>query len=475
MDKYTIRKLNLYLEKTTQGFLLLTVNEWSLQKQLMDVIESKIPVEKCDLKHCHLRSFLEEFQKSQEKKNLLFWNSEWIESEVDVYFEKINIARDYLQQMNCFLIFLLPEYVAEHIRVEYPNLHSYFVLKERCLPEYEYFFEYLFPGKDYLTTKEIQYNLKRSFKSEHDTWWSKVDYLLRVKVDKKEIITVIEQFTEHIENLYWEQGEYDLRYLYQSQLMFARVLVVQEYYSLAHEAYQVFFNMGQGFYKDLFHEAELGNADVWVLEKEYEQALDFYKKMLVHIGTEYEEAEESQYFLYRYKIYLRIASCYIEMEEFENAYSYLCALQEVKEAQHNISSEDLFMGNYNYVILLLRMKKYDECKCALESLQQMQKNSVQKAMFLCVKAYYDGVLRGKLFEAMKISKESLEIKRKIFIENDVRIAESHYVNSRLYLLLGNYKKAENCCRKCENILKNFPQRKDLKGKVDRLKAEIQEL
>ena len=39
-------------------------------------------------------------------------------------------------------------------------------------------------------------------------------------------------------------------------------------------------------------------------------------------------------------------------------------------------------------------------------------------------------------------KEILDIKRNIFIENDMRIAESHYIISLLFMLCNDYKKSK---------------------------------
>lgn len=475
LDEHTTRKLNLYLEKTTKGFFLLTVNDWTLQKQLKNLIVNKVQAVEFDLGNCHLRSFLEEFQENERKQGIIFWNSEWKETEIDAIYEKINIARDFLQQMKCFIIFLAPEYVSEHIRFEYPNLYSYCVLKEKYLQDYPLFLDYLLPGKDYLTTKEIQHFLKHSFQQDNEFAWEKMDYLLRVKVSGEEIIQIIEQFRNHLKKIDLASADYDLRYFYQLHLLIAKVFVKQEYFQLAHRAYMDFIKRQDNPYEDLFYEALLGNADVWIYEKEYEKALSFYKTLLAQIVSQYEEQEETQYHNYRYQIYLRIAACHIEKKEYLKAYDYLKALQDVKEARKDIGVDDLFVGNYNYVLLLLKLKRYDECQTAIEILEQMPRNSVQEAMYLCIKSYYEGVVCGKLFEAAKLSMQALDIKRKIFIENDIRIAESHYVNSRLYLMCGKYEKAQHCCKKSENILKNFPQKSDLKNIVNELKIEISSL
>ena len=49
----------------------------------------------------------------------------------------------------------------------------------------------------------------------------------------------------------------------------------------------------------------------------------------------------------------------------------------------------------------------------------------------------------------------MEIKRNLYIENDVRIAESHYVNALLRFFAGNDEEAYYCCMKSCNILKNI--------------------
>lgn len=68
----------------------------------------------------------------------------------------------------------------------------------------------------------------------------------------------------------------------------------------------------------------------------------------------------------------------------------------------------------------------------------MEKNEVQEAMFLTAAAWYQGILNGNLLYASKAADRALQIKRRLYIENDARIAESHYVNAMIRMFQGKY-------------------------------------
>lgn len=93
---------------------------------------------------------------------------------------------------------------------------------------------------------------------------------------------------------------------------------------------------------------------------------------------------------------------------------------------------------------------------------------MQKGMFLTVKAWYSGIINGDLYEAEKEAMEALNIKRRLCMENDVRIAESHYVNAMLKMFQGDYDKALYCCNKSSNILKNVAMHEEQKEKSGNL-------
>ena len=76
-------------------------------------------------------------------------------------------------------------------------------------------------------------------------------------------------------------------------------------------------------------------------------------------------------------------------------------------------------------------------------------------MFLTVNAWYTGIILGNVYDAINIAHEALIIKRQQYIENDSRIAESHYVNALLRFFAGLDNDALHCIIKSQNILKNF--------------------
>ena len=93
-------------------------------------------------------------------------------------------------------------------------------------------------------------------------------------------------------------------------------------------------------------------------------------------------------------------------------------------------------------------------------------------VLLTVKAWYLGIINGNLREAVEAADEALKIKRDLYIENDGRIAESHYVNALLRMFQGKYEQAEHCCIKSINILKNFNFHTSQKQKSNKLLERI---
>ena len=91
----------------------------------------------------------------------------------------------------------------------------------------------------------------------------------------------------------------------------------------------------------------------------------------------------------------------------------------------------------------------------LELLVHNSSNEVQNAMYLTVKEWFVGVIKGDIYNSIQNASTALEIKRNLYIENDVRIAESHYVNALLRFFAGNDEEAYYCCMKSCNILKNI--------------------
>ena len=147
-------------------------------------------------------------------------------------------------------------------------------------------------------------------------------------------------------------------------------------------------------------------------------------------------------------------------------------MKEVSKEQ----KKELFAVYYNYFLMDLeitpgRSQTGDKLYRILDG---MEKNEVQEAMFLTAAAWYQGILNGNLLYASKAADRALRIKKRLYIENDARIAESHYVNAMIRMFQGKYEEAEYCCVKSMNILKNFTLHMEQKEKSRQLMETLRQ-
>lgn len=188
-------------------------------------------------------------------------------------------------------------------------------------------------------------------------------------------------------------------------------------------------------------------------------AYNSYSRSLDFIVKEFNDNEknESDFLNIKVRIYSKLALCEFKQGNVENVIKYLEITKFHLERMDEDEKKELFPVYYNYLLMYLDINpdRTQEAEHLLKMLEAFGNNDMQRAMFLTIKAWYLGIINGNLREAARAADEALRIKRHSYIENDFRIAESHYINAMIRLFQGNYQQAEYCCMKSINILKNF--------------------
>lgn len=458
--EFSTNKLELYLKNSNRGFVLISVNNRRYREEIFRLIDSYGATRVYDLKEIGLQDTIREIQEKDSIKRVVYYNME--SSDVEKILEKINLSRDLLLKIEKLFVLVVPAYVGQVVQEKFPNLYSYVVLEESYVKRYDNagIFEYIIPGTPYLITKESQRLSKKNFYFNKESVDERLDYYMQAKVSQEELHALIHDVNEAVGRIMDKNAKYDFRYWHALILKLAKVLAIQDEFESALMLYELIAKRTDARYSflNLYYEALIGMGDVYLAQESLDKAIQIYNNVLAQIA---ENGMVSRSFTAtQMHIYPRIAICHMKQGKLEEAYERLKAVMPYFQECSIEKSDMFFEVYYNYLLLGLKMHTINrhEYNDAMNSLNDRIYNVVQKAMFLTVQAWYKGVVEGNLMLAISSAQEALDIKRRYFIENDLRIAESHYVIAVLYMLSGLYEKAERCCRKCINILKNFKQK-----------------
>ena len=471
-DYFSLSKLSLYLNISSKGFILLTVNEKYLQEKLIHTMKK---IKKCTI--YDLNDFSSKNSSQNNNEQLVIYKCINFNKKEQSILEKINLSRDILLKQEKLFIFIVPKYIAELIQQDFPNLYSYFILKESYVKKYDIFFEYIFPNSGYLVSKESQRESKRFYQiTQKEDIIDKLNYFLHAKSSPKELIELDNSMINILKNFDISK-EYNLKYYFNLLYKFAKVLLQQGKYT---EAVTIFFELSKALstketYSKLYYESLIGAGDAFFHLGEYEKAKRIYENTIMEIiNLDILTLKEEDDYFHKI-IYSRLALCYIQKKEYDRALSFMESafntLIEDCDKKHSVEFFDIY---YNYFLIIINQSP-DNCYIInriLNILSKMKKNYIQEAMFLTISAWYNGVMQGNLKSAFKNAQNALLIKRNVFIENDIRIAESHYLNSVLYFINGEYEKSDRCCHKCSNILKNFQYKIQQEELVRKLNNDI---
>lgn len=469
---FDTKKLEFYLQHADKGFILLTVNEVPRQNRLFELISTFCPMAVFNLKDTSFRSTLLDLNEKTEVKTVVYYNFNLPTDELRDILEKINLSRDLLLEYHKLFIFIVPSYIEKLIQEDFPNLYSYFILKENYVKHHEVFFEYILPGSNYLVTREAQHEFKRHYISNAADLNERLNYFSHAKISKKDLKILIQDVDLFTREILEKNIHYDTFYLHKINLKLADVLFAQAEYEQALLRYKdIFYSVGHSI-SSLYCDSVLGIGDCCYSTNEYTDAIFYYNHLMSMLAMQNDSVDIFN--KYSKKVYSRIALCYAKFNDMDNAQKYM------DKAIHLITDTDAFSKiqfelYFNYILFQLQTASFSNYKMrdTLEKLKESALTIVQTAMYLTVSGWYYGIVEGDLKHGERESLEALNIKSNYFIENDLRIAESHYAIAVIHLFSGNYKEARHCYQKCTNILKNFDLRHKQKKLLEALLTDIQ--
>ena len=468
-DEFNTQKLNLYLNVSTRGFVLLQVNDKRYEKSIIEMISSMRITVAFDLKEADFREGIEYLRANKEVQVLLYYSLDLHNEKLRNVLEKINLSRDLLLAQDRIVVFIVPRYVAFMIQDEFPNLYSYFSLKETYIKEYPLFFEYIFPDKRYLVTKDSQSEFKKFFYASEEGIEERLDYYMQKKVKEKEVTRLKKDLNEYLETFHLGTNEYDWRYYYTLLLRMARVCVVQGDYEYAIKMYDqiVTAPIVLSLYQGIYYEAWLQKADVYFEQKNYKTAIELYKDVINMVAYRHEYDDQDVFLEYVVKICARLALCDAIVKDYDNANHLMQSA--LKWAEQRNDEAESFSLIYNQIILELRAGNTEDVIIGskFDALKRLIHCELQEALYLSIYAWYRGVICGHRRHALKYAYEALALMRENFFENDVRIAESHYLISILHLLGNETDHAMECKRKCLNILGNYEFEKERADAIEK--------
>lgn len=472
-EEFNTQKLNLYLNVAARGFVLLQVNDKRYERNIIDMISSMCPTIAFDLKETDFRDGIEYLKTNKEVQVLLYHSLNSHNEKLRSILEKINLSRDLLLAQDRIVVFIVPRYAAFMIQDEFPDLYSYFSLKEVYIKDYPLLFDFIFPDKKYLITKKSQNEFKNFFFASKEGIEERLDYYMQKKVKEAELVRLKKDFEEYLGSFHLVPDEYDKRYYYTLLLRMASVCVVQEDYKYAMEKYDeiVTSPIVLSSYQGIYYETWMQKADIYFKQRNYKEAIEVYKYVISMIADQHDYENVDIFLEYVVKICSRMAICCASMKAYEDANNLMHGA--LNWAEQRSDEAQLFSLIYNQIVLAICEGNIEETTICLQfdSLKKLCGCEVQNAMYLSLYAWYRGIICGHRRHALNYAYEALKLKRKNLNENDVRIAESHYLISILHLLGGETEHAVECRKKGVNILSNYQFEKE---RIDAMKKGILE-
>lgn len=479
------RKLQFFLKYTQNGFALLTVNEWRIAEKIIKYVEDETRPEIYTVTGENYAEILNSLDK---KKTVLFLEMDLSEKDMYILLEKVNLGRDLLLKKSGCCIFIVPLYAERYIQESLPNLYDYFQFKERYIREYQSYFEYILPDAEYQKTKVMQRILKKNLQNA-DNIVQKLEGYQHVLVTEEQFDSLQSEVYKYVKEV-WnntqiqteKSKEKEEAFCWRLLLTLARVAITQGNYKKAQNIYKDMICSIEARGRELSQNEKLeiwnGLSDAELYQKEYDEAYNGYARILELYQSDYNEnrQEYEEFLLTKIRIYSKLALCEWKRGNEKTALKYIeTSIRQAKEVSKE-QKKELFAVYYNYFLMNLEITP--KCSRMGDELYQildgLEKNEVQEAMFLTVAAWYQGILKGDLVYASKAADRALQIKRRLYIENDARIAESHYVNAMIRMFQGKYDEAEHCCVKSMNILKNFTSHMGQKEKSRQLMKTVRQ-
>ena len=481
MNNTPIQKLLLFFNCSNRGFLLLTANERNKIQQLHTLLKKQLDPEFYDMSVTEYNIILNDMDCTF--SNSMVFTGFDKASNFQELLEKFNLGRDLFLQKIRYCIFIVPLYIELYIQEQLPNLYAYFEFKQQFLTSYKNYCEFILPEDEYLKTKSMQKILKDTLVHSDNNVLQRLDGYMHIRINHKQYtqlekdlytyISKIKKETASSNNIQSANNAFCNKLL----MSLARLATIQGEYQNALNIYEQLISKMSFISPQETYEVLNNMSDAYLYSEDYKKAQRCYSKILEFLLEKYNDDNftEEEFQNARICTYSKLALCEFKLQHNTKVLEYIrLTLLHIPDLSEE-SQETLFPIYYNYFLMYLEIfseQTIDGDKL-FQKLENFNKNPIQTSMFLTIKAWYLGIINGDLSTARQLADTALQIKRQICIENDSRIAESHYVNAMIRMFQGNYPEAENCCIKSINILKNFPLHTAQKEASQKLLKQIQ--
>ena len=480
-DNTSFQKLQLFFNYSNRGFLLLTVNEWNKTQQIQALLKKQLHPEFFNMAVTEYNTILNNMN-SVSPKSMVFSGFDKSDDFQDLL-EKFNLGRDIFLQKNKYCIFIVPLYIELYIQEQLPNLYAYFEFKEQFLTSYKNYCEFILPEDEYLKTKSMQKILKDTLIHSDNTVLQRLDGYMHIRINHTQYKQLEEDLYTYINKIKKETSSStnmqsaNNAFCNKLLMSLARLATIQGEYRNALNIYEQLISKMSFTSPQETYELLNNMSDAYLYSEDYKKAQRCYSKILEFLFEEYnnDTFTEEQFQNAKTCTYSKLALCEFKMHHNTKVLEYIrLTLLHIPDLSEE-SREALFPIYYNYFLMYLDIfsERTIEGDKLFQELENFDKKPMQNSMFLTIKAWYLGIINGDLSIARQLADNALQIKRQICIENDSRIAESHYVNAMIRMFQGNYTEAQNCCIKSINILKNFPLHTAQKEASQKLLKQIQ--
>ena len=478
--EFQCKKIDLYLETVSKGLFLFEVNEYDLVKEVILYLNNKRPVCVFDLSKDGVSDLLQTItcRNSTDNEEISILKSIGSQSELFEMLDNINLRRDVLVEAERIYIFILPSYAVTYVAEALQNLYSYCTLKLRFLRIYPSTLAVSFPEKKLMLTKEVRSALKaptKTGKTELEYLIQCLDYYSNVRIGGYKLNKIIDQIVWPGMRKIKDTPQIAVKEKLDLYAKYARMMQVQKRYEKSEEIYKFILieierfqpSDMKKFYLNILK--EIAKNEYYL--KRYDQAI----KLCTGILNECILADEDQYDIEMIiNMYICLAVCLCGKKDYERAAQ---VLEKGGSSDFSGLPEHIYFTLwYDYYIIKLKLKEQsteDNKKVLVSDIMDKfagkKMNIIESAMIHTLCAWIFGVFCGEMETALDLSLDALGLKRQYFWENDIRIADSHYVTAVIYYMKGDYEKAEICMQKAWNIVNKCSEEKEYRMTVQKMK------
>ena len=479
------KKIDLYLETVSKGFFLFEVNEYDLLNEVILYLNNRRLCCVFDLSKDGVAELLHTIacRNITEHERIYILKGTGSQSELFDMLDNINLRRDVLAASNRIYVFILPSYAVTYVSETLQNLYSYCTLKLRFLRIYPNILSASFPEKKLMLTKEARSALKaptRKGKTDLEYLIQCLDYYSNVRIGGYNLDKIINQVVWPEMRKINDNLQISIKEKLELYARFAKMLQVQKRYEDSEEIYGFILTELENFQlSDMkkFHlniQKEIAQNEYYL--KRYNQAVRLFTEILTECILTDEGQYDNEIII---NTYICLAVCLCQKKEYNKAVRILEKAGSLDSS--GLSGYSYFTLWYDYYIVKMKVKEQNPednekilVSDVMDKFAGKKMNVIESAMLHTLCAWIFGVFCGETETALDLSLDALEQKRRYFWENDIRIADSHYVTAMIYYIQGEYEKAEICMKKAFNIVNNYSEKKEYCRTVQKMQEAIRE-